>query len=117
MSNKPMRRKVSALLVAATALVALSGTAMARDNVSFSISFGVPGPVYAPATVYEAPAPVYYPAAPAYYPPGPVYYTPPRVVVVPPPPRVVYVPRFAQVPGVGHGHRHWREHRHPRWGY
>ena len=96
--------KLRTFLIAGAALAAISGTAAARDNVSFSISFGVPAPILAaPAPVYVAPAPVYYPPAPVYAPAPAYYYYPPRVVYAAPP-RVVYAPR------VHFGYRgHWRE--------
>ena len=98
-------------VVAGAALALLSGVAAARDNVSFSVSFGMPTPVYvAPAPVY-VPAPTYYPPRPAYFPPTTVYYSPapvpgyaPYVVRVAP----AYYPArpYGHVHGRGHGH--WR---------
>jgi len=61
-----MTRKLKVVLIGA-ALAALSGTAAARDNVSFGFSIGVPAPVYvAPEPAYYYPPPVYY-GPPAYY--------------------------------------------------
>lgn len=84
------------LLAIGLGMTALSGTAAARDNMSFSISYGVPAPIHAQVHVYS------------YAPP--VYYTPPHVVYVPP--RVVYyaAPGYAPKPR-GHGvNRHWHKH-------
>jgi len=55
-----------------------SGSAMARDHVSFGISIGAPAPVYV-----APPAPVYVPP-PAYAPPPAVVYRPAPVYVAPP---------------------------------
>ena len=73
-----MKLNWKACLIAGAVLAGISGTASARDHVNFSLSFGVPAPVYVappPPPVYYAPAPVYYapPPAPAYY--GPAYYS------------------------------------------
>ncbi len=89
------------LLAGGLALAALSGTAAARDNVHFSLSIGVPAPVYV--------APYAAPAAPTYIYERPVYYSPPPVVYAPP--RVVYYPApyYAQPPRARWHHRHgWR---------
>jgi hypothetical protein len=126
-----MRTMTLALAATSLAAALVSANAMARDNVSFSISLGVPGPVYAaPAPVYVVPSPAYYPPAPAYYPPAPiyssapiygaapVYYYPPRAYA---PPRVVYAPQLMGPAAVvsfggrggyarGHGHGHDRRH-------
>jgi len=60
-----MRHTIKVLLIGA-ALAALSGTAAARDNVSFGIAIGAPAPVYvAPPPEYYYPPPVYY-GAPVY---------------------------------------------------
>jgi hypothetical protein len=73
-----MKNGLKALIVGGVLLAGASAPAMARDNVSFSVSLGVPfyaAPAYvAPAPVYYAPPPpvVYYRPAPA-----PVYYAPP----------------------------------------
>jgi hypothetical protein len=73
-----MRMNWKAYLLAGAVLAGVSGTAAARDHVNFSLSFGVPAPVYVappPAPVYYSPEPAYYapPPAPAYY--GPAYYS------------------------------------------
>ena len=62
-------------LIAGGALIALmSGTALARSDVHFGLSIGVPV-----APVYVAPAPAYYPP-PGYYAAPPVgYAAPPQV--------------------------------------
>lgn len=75
-----MRNHLALLLLSGT-LVMLSGTAAARDNVSFSLAIGTP-------VTYMQPAPVYYTPPPprvVYYSPVPVYYGPTA--------RVVYVKR------------------------
>jgi hypothetical protein len=99
--NNKLRIALSAAALAAAALA--SGTAAARDNISFSISFGtpyVPAPayVYAPAPVYFHPPPVVY-ARPVYAPPRVVYYnTPPG-----------HARHWDKHRGHrGHGHRHGR---------
>jgi hypothetical protein len=100
---------------AGAVLAVLSGAAAARDNVSFSVSFGMPAPVYVtPAPVY-VPAPTYYAPPPAYYPPTTVYYAPAPAPVYAP-----YVVRVAPayvVPGHGHGHGrgHGRWHGGGHW--
>ena len=80
-----MNTKWKAAIIGSILLAGLSGTAAARDHVNFSLSFGVPAPVYvAPpvAPVYYAP-PAYYPAPPVvYYNPAPVYYSQPAFGVV-----------------------------------
>lgn len=83
-------------------LAALSGTAAARDNVSFSISFGVPAPAYAQVHAYPHPQPVYY-AAPR------VVYAQPHVVYAPP--RVVYyaAPQYPQRHRGHGGQKHWHK--------
>jgi hypothetical protein len=109
--------KTRNLVIAGAALAAAFATtaASARDNVSFSISLGVPAPVYvAPAPAYYPPAPIYS-SAPIYH-AAPVYYYPPRVYVAP---RVVYAPSLAPATvvtfgGNGHGHRDHHRHGH-RW--
>ena len=66
-------RNHSALLLLGGTLAILSGTAAARDNVSFSLAVG------APVVTYVQPAPVYYTPPPprvVYYSPVPVYYGP-----------------------------------------
>ncbi len=90
--------KLRNLLIAGAALVAVSGTAAANGNIGWSISIGIPGPVYpAPAPVY-VPQPAYYPPV-AVYPPAPAYY----------PPRVVYAPA-PYYGGYRWRERAWREH-------
>jgi hypothetical protein len=93
-----MKTNWKACILAGALLVGISGTAAARDNVSFSLSLGVPAPVYvappAPRAYYYEPAPAYYPA-PVYY----DYYAPAPAVVY-------YEPRYYRP------HRHHRHHRH-----
>ncbi len=101
--------KTRTALIVGTLLAAASGSALAHGNVSFGISFGVPGPVYAPAPVYVAPAPVYAPPA-VVYPPAPAYYYPPAAVYVPP--QVVY----PAPPYYGGRRLHWRGYAYG-WGY
>jgi len=71
-----MKTKWKALILGGALLAGLTGAAAARDNVHFSLSFGVPAYTYAappPPAVYYAPPPVvYYRPAPV-----PVYYAPP----------------------------------------
>jgi hypothetical protein len=96
-----MKTNWKALMIGGALLAGLSGTAAARDNVSFSLSFGAPGPVYV-----APPAPVYY------Y--GPRYYAPPPAVYYSPPAPVYYTqPAFGFTIGHGH-HRHWHGHHHHR---
>ena len=96
-----MNTKWKAALIGGALLAGLSGTAAARDNVSFSLAFGVPA--YTP---YVAP-------------PAPVYYAPPAVYYAPPPPRVYYAPApvygyaYYGGPRYYYGHRH-RHHHHWR---
>lgn len=78
------------VVLGALALAALSfaGAADARDNVTFSVSIGVPGVVVGATNaypVYSQPRPVYVQPAPVYYQPAPVYYSRPPVYVVPQP--------------------------------
>ena len=56
-----MNAKWKALVIGGALLAGVTGTAAARDNVSFSLSLGVPAYEYAPP-----PPPVYY-APSAYY--------------------------------------------------
>ena len=98
-----MKTNWKAMILAGALLAGLSGTAAARDNVSFSIGFGVPAPVYV-----APPPPVYY--APAY-----TYYAPPVAYYAPPPPVVYYGAGWGHRHGHGHGHRrHHGHHRHHR---
>jgi len=85
------------------ALAAMSGTATARDNVSFSISFGTPAPVYAQVHAYSHPQPVYYA-------PPRVVYVQPRVVYAQP--HVVYypAPQYAAKSRGHGGNKHWNRH-------
>ena len=83
--------KKIAVFLAVAALAGLSGTAAARDNVSFSFSIGTPGYSY-----YAPPPPVYYyPAPRVYYAPTPYYYAAPTVVI--------------------RGGRDWDRHHHRHW--
>jgi hypothetical protein len=67
-------RKRLALIATGAVLATASGTALARGDISFGISIGVP---VAPAPVYVAPPPVVYAPAPrVYYEPARVYYAP-----------------------------------------
>src|SRR5262249_38065959 len=68
-----MNTKWKAVIIGGALLAGLSGTAAAHDRVNFSLSFGVPAPVYVapPAPVYYAPPPT------VYYTPAPVYYSSP----------------------------------------
>jgi hypothetical protein len=89
-----MKNRLQALILGGALLAGASVPAMARDNVSFSLSFGVPAYTYyappPPPVYYAPPAPVvYYRPAPAYY------YGPPAVVV-----------------RSGHGWGHHRRHHH-----
>ena len=98
-----MKTNWKAVILAGALLAGLSGTAAARDNVSFSIGFGVPAPVYVapPPPVYYAPAPVYYaPPEPYYY--APAYYAPA--------PAVVYYGAGWRHRHGHHGHRHGHRH-------
>jgi hypothetical protein len=97
-------RKASLILLAGTALIALSGTAAARTNIDVGINFGYPAPVYVapPPPVAYYPAPVYAPA-PVYVAPSPVYYAP-RAYYGPP---VVVRDRG--------WHRGWRHDHGHRW--
>ena len=99
-----MKTNWKALMIGGALLAGLSGTAAARDNVSFSLSFGVPAPVYyaPPPPVYYAPRAYYYAPPPvAYYPPAPVYYAQPAFG---------FTIRDGHHHGHGHGHRHHRGH-------
>ena len=96
-----MKNRLPALILGSALLAGASVPALARDHVSFSLSFGAP--VYT-APAYVAPAPVYYAPPPpvVYYRPAPVpiYYAPPAFGV-----------RVYSGPGWGHyhrGHRHYR---------
>ena len=120
----PNRHLLVSGVFAGLAVVAMgfSGTAQARDNLSFSVSVGGPGlvvgasnayPVYSqprvvyvqpapvyvqPAPIYVQPRPVYVQPAPVYYQPRPVYYSAPPVYIQPQP---VY---YGRPPGWHHGH-------------
>ena len=82
-------RKRLALMAAGAVLAAASGTALARSDISFGISIGVP---VAPAPVYVAPPPVVYAPAPR------VYYEPARVY---------YAPAYYRAPVVRYKPKHW----------
>ena len=92
-----MKNRLQALILGGALLAGASVPAMARDNVSFSLSFGVPAYTY-----YAPPPPVYYAPPPpvVYYRPAPAYYAPPAVV-------------FRAGNGWSHGHHnHHRHHGH-----
>ena len=90
-----MNTKLKVCIIGGALLAGLSATASARDHVNFSLSFGVPAPVY-----YAPPPPVYYapPEPVVYYSPAPVYYGAPARG---------YYDQF----GRWHPYRHWRHHR------
>ena len=98
-----MKNRLQAIILGGALLAGASVPALARDNVSFSLSFGAP--VYAAAPVYVAPPPVYYAPPPVVYyrpAPAPVYYGAPAV-------------GFAINSGYGwrgHPGHHHRHHRH-----
>ena len=98
------------LLLGAVAFAAVSGTAMARDNVSFSISIGTPMPMYAPPPVYVAAPPLHV----GYGYAVPVYAPPPRVVYysTPYPAPRWHGREYGHRKGRGHGHDRGGEHRH-----
>ncbi len=104
-----MRNK-AVLILLGVFFAALSGTAAARDNISFSLSLGVPGYAYAP------PAPAYYYPPPhprVYYAPAATYYAPPATVYYAPPAPVYYAPApWAAREYRGHRghHRGWQTH-------
>ena len=87
-----MKNRLQALILGSALLVGASVPAMARDNVSFSLAFGVP--------------------AYTYYEPPPVYYAPPPVVYYRPAPAYYYGPPAVSFAYYGHGGRH--HHRHHR---
>lgn len=98
-------------LIAAVALVAASGAAMAAD-VGVSIGFSQPG-LSGQISFGD-----YYPSYRSYYPAYPVYVNPRPVVVAPPVWRAPY-PIYYNGPyydrgwrGHGHGRGHWRGHDH-----
>jgi hypothetical protein len=107
-----MNTKLKSLIIGGALLAGISGTAAARDNVSFSLSFGVPAytyvepypsAYYAPSAYYYDP-PVYYAAPPVvYYNPAPVYYSQPAFG---------FTVRDGHRYGSRHGHGHNRHNRH-----
>jgi hypothetical protein len=124
--NTSIRRIKSAILAGATATLAVvalgfAGAAQARDNISWSIGVGIPGPVVSfgnvgsiypqpvyvqpqpvyvqPQQVYVQPQPVYVQPAPRYYDPRPVFVRPAPVYLSPQP---IYYERERR-----HGHN-WR---------
>jgi hypothetical protein len=98
--------KISASLLLAAAATAAAPGAMASD-VSWSVSVGSAGPVYAPPpVVYVQPEPVYVQPRPVYVRPAPVIVQPAAVVRVGPP---YYVEEYR---GYGHGYGHWKHHHH-----
>ena len=94
-----MKNRLQALILGGVLLAGASVPAMARDNVSFSLSFGVPAYSY-----YAPPPPVYYAPPPpvVYYRPAPAYYYGS--------PAVVYRSGY----GWGHHDRHHGHQRHHR---
>ena len=109
----PVMPRALRLLLGALAFAALSGPAMARDNVSFSISIGTPMPMYAPPPVYVTSPPVYVTAPPVHVGYGHVYAPPPRVVYYATPyPAPRWHKRDHGRHGRGHGHGRGGEHRH-----
>jgi len=100
MEMKIMKTTLKALLAVA-ALLAISGTASARDHVSFGLSIGVPAPVYVAPPAYYAPPPVVYAQPQAYYAQPQGYYAPPA-------------PVYPYPYGYGYRGREWHHHRHYR---
>lgn len=96
-TNEKSIRAGSALLACGLALMALSGSAQARDNVSLSISFGFPAAIYAPPPPVHVERQVIYAAPQVVYAPPAVVYAPPRVAYYPAPTYYSPAPRW-------HGH-------------
>lgn len=100
----------------AVAALAFTGSAQARDDLSWSIGVASPGvsigvsnsrPVFvAPAPIYVQPAPIYMRPSPIFVQPGP-FFMPPQVVYVQPAP--VLQPGWAPR---GHAHGWHKKHGH-----
>lgn len=101
------------LLLAAVATAFAAPAAMASD-VSWAVSVGSIGPVYAPPpAVYVQPQPVYVQPSTVYVQPRPVYVRP-APVIVQPAPVVQYGPTYyvqERHHGHGHGYGHWKHYR------
>ena len=104
-------------VLAALALSTASTIAVARDQVSWSVSVGTPySPGYAPGVIYTQ-QPVYVEPQPIYVRPQPVYVRPAPIVqyqpyYVNPYPQLYYVDQ-SYYRGYGHGHhggRHGEHH-------
>lgn len=107
-----MKLELSHLIAAGAALLAMAGTAQARDvhwNIGIHAAPGVSIGLGNSRPVYVAPAPVYYAPAPVYYAPPPVVYTAPRYYVQ-------SAPVYYGYPG-HYRHRHGHKHRHGRHGH
>lgn len=95
-----------ALAAAAIVAIVVAPSAMASD-VSWSVSVGSVGPVYAPPpVVYVQPQPVYVQPRPVYVRPAPVIVEPAAVVRYEQP---YYVEEYR---GRGHDYGHWKHHHH-----
>ena len=115
-STNRLPKTAGTLAIATLALAGLSLTnsAIARDNVTFSVSVGVPGVVVGASNyypVYSQPQPVYVQPRPLYVQPPPVYVQPPPVYVQPAPVYYQSAPVIYGYPGLypygqvrGHGH-------------
>ena len=132
-SNRPLIVS-GACAVLAMAAMAFSGSASARDDVSFSVGIGLPGlslgvsnaypvydaypqPVYGgyPQPVYVQPAPVYVQPQPVYVQPQPVYrarpiYVQPQPVYVQPAPIYYGRPGWDGHRRDGHGRGYYRDY-------
>jgi PXPV repeat (3 copies) len=98
-------------LIASCAVLMAAGAsfnAYAGGDVSWSVTFSSPQPVYyQPAPVYVQPAPVYYQPVPVYVQPAPVYYQPAPVYVRPAPVVVYRPPVFVQPAPVVYPQPYW----------
>ena len=106
-----MKLKLTHFIAAGAAMLAMAGSAQARDvhwNVGIHAAPGITVGIGNSHPVYVAPAPVYYGPPPVYYAPPPVVYSAPRYYVQPAP--VYYAPR-------GHYRHHRNKHRHGRHGH
>lgn len=108
-----MKLKLSHLIAAAAAMLAMAGSAQARDvhwNVGIHAAPGITVGIGNSRPMVVAPAPVYYGPPPVYYAPAPVVYSAPRYYVQPAP---VYYGHPKHRGHHGHRHRHGRHgHRH-----
>lgn len=100
---KESLRSLIISLIALAGIAAVIPSAMARDQINWSVSVGNP---YPPPVIYSQPQPIYYDQQPVYVRPQPVYVRPAPIVQYQP----YYAPVYPQSYYVEQ--RYYRRHHH-----